>query len=100
MLFIILWIIVAISLISICLLTFYYVHNMPLNPQPELHRNYPLNVHGWIVYLTRYEKLLMNCLSGVLFISIILAVMCFFFMHGRKFLYSGDCIKKLWKWGK
>ena len=55
------------SILSICYLSDYFVRNMPTNPQLELHRTYPLNVHGWIVYLTRSESLLMDCLDGAFF---------------------------------
>jgi hypothetical protein len=49
----------------------YFLRYMPRSPRPELHRIYALNEHGWIVYLTWGENLLMNCLLGVFFGAIL-----------------------------
>ena len=62
-------------LVSLFFLSYYFVHNMPESPQPELHRTCPLNVHGWIVYLTHAEKLLMDWLYYTLFGSIPLFIL-------------------------
>ena len=56
---------IALNLISITaafILIPYFLHNRPVDPQPELHRTWPLNEHGRIVYLTQSEKLLIDFL--------------------------------------
>jgi hypothetical protein len=67
------------SLISICVLSYYFVHNMPEHPVPKLQRMFELNVHGWIVFLTPGERLLMDWLYRVLFAAVALALASGFF---------------------
>ena len=35
---------------------FQYQQSLPRHPEPEAGRVYPLNVHGIVVYQTRYER--------------------------------------------
>jgi hypothetical protein len=68
--------ILMLSIFSICILlniylNFHYICTRPPTPQPEIGRIYPLNVHGWIVYLTRNEEFQLNFLffaGAILFI--------------------------------
>jgi len=47
-------------------ISFYY-RDLPNRPRPELGRIYPLNNHGYLLYLTRQEHL-QQMWSGVLFV--------------------------------
>ena len=50
-------------------LNYHYAYNMPRNPQPEFAREYPLNVHGTIVYLTKQESTRLDCLYAIMMFS-------------------------------
>jgi len=50
-------------------LNYYYINNMPRNPQPELGRVNQLNVHGSIVYLTKKEDSQLNWLFTIMMCS-------------------------------
>lgn len=55
--FVIVLLSVAVMSIGSCIyLSFLYTSTRPREPQPELQRVYPLNVHGTIVYLSEEEK--------------------------------------------
>jgi hypothetical protein len=48
------------SLVSLFVFSCYFQHNRPERPQPEKNLIYPLNEHGWVVYLSRGESVLME----------------------------------------
>ena len=57
----------------------YYMRVMPSVPQPADGHVYPYDEHGWIVYLTWGEKLLIDVAIAVSFVSTAVLVMFGFF---------------------
>ena len=54
--FVIVLLSIALTSIGSCIyLSFLYTSTRPREPQPELQRIYPLNIHGTIVYLSEEE---------------------------------------------
>ena len=76
--FVVMWAVVVTCLLLLSFFSYYFVHHRPDSPEAELGRLYPLNVHGWVVFLTWIEKWLMNVLCGLLFGGCVSAVVSWF----------------------
>ena len=74
------------SLVLLIFLSIYYVRTMPDKPQPALGRSTPLNIHGWVVYITRNQALFLDYLFWLgLFGSFFgIAILRILHLYGRK----------------
>ena len=49
-------------------LMYYYINK--LNPRPTVTANYPLNIHGWVVYLNPQQHVLLTIVETVTAIAV------------------------------
>jgi hypothetical protein len=77
-------------MVAIGLLSFYFVRNRPASPEVQVGRTQPFNVHGWVVYLTRGERITVNAFIGVLFGAVIVATLLFVFGCAKGYIDFGQ----------
>jgi hypothetical protein len=79
---VLLWFVAAFDLLLGACLTYYFIHNRPDQPQPELDRICAYQEHTRIVYLTPAEKRLMDFWRGALVAVVLLAIALIFLLKG------------------
>ncbi len=76
------FVIVTVIFVSLGLyvyLNYHYAYTRPGQPQADIQRTYPLNIHGTIVYLTEQEDSQLKWIYRTMIASIIIAILYTYF---------------------